>query len=141
MNVKEFMRAYRAVTKTVGFEHPLFEYRSDTMVMRPRIVCNDGFSISVQASVNHYCSPRENLFDEDYEEVELGFPSAADILINDYAEDMEDPTQTVYPWVPIEIVEELIEKHGGIKGFDTEQAERMKKQYVSTPHREAYVTW
>lgn len=136
MNVKDFMRAYKAVSKTVGFT-----YEYSEMVMRPRIVCNDGFSVSVQGSVNHYCSPRKNLFDEDYEEVELGFPSAADILIIDFAEDMEDPTLTVYPYVPIEIVEQLIEKHGGIKGFDEEQAEQMKKRYVSTPFQEAYVTW
>ena len=35
-------------------------------------------------------------------------------LINKYAE-CEDYTQTVYGYVPIEIVEELIEKHGGFK--------------------------
>ena len=120
MTVKEFMATY---------------YRAsvDPMtnrfwsIMRPRIVCNDGFSISVQGSVNHYCSPRENLTDEAYAEVELGFPSVADDLIADYAEDDEDLTNTVYGWVPIDTVEELVKKHGGIKGYDEEQAARMKK--------------
>lgn len=45
--------------------------------------------------------------------MELGFPSAADDLITDYAED-NSYTDTVYGYVPVEIVDKLIEKHGGI---------------------------
>lgn len=81
---------------------------------RPRLYCNDGYSISVQASAFHYCSPRLNGL-QDYKSVELGYPSAEDELINEYAEDDLDYTATVYGYVPIEIVEKLIEKHGGIK--------------------------
>ena len=80
---------------------------------RPRLYCNDGYSISVQASEFHYCSPRLNGL-QDYKSVELGYPSAEDELINEYAEGM-DYTDTVYGYVPIEVVEKLIEKHGGIK--------------------------
>ena len=50
---------------------------------------------------------------EKYEEVELGYPSAADDLITDYAEG-DTYTDTVYGYVPVEIVDKLIEKHGGI---------------------------
>ena len=71
---------------------------------RPRLYCNDGYSISVQASEFHYCEPRCNGV-QDYESVELGFPSIED----------EPYTKTTYSYVPIEIVEELINKHGGIK--------------------------
>lgn len=81
---------------------------------RPRLCCNDGYSISVQASGFHYCEPRLNGV-QDYESVELGYPSEEDELINEYAEDDLDYTETVYGYVPIEIVEELINKHGGIK--------------------------
>lgn len=80
---------------------------------RPMLYCNDGYSISVQASAHHYCSPRLNGL-QDYKSVELGYPSEEDELINDYAEDDSDYTDTVYGYVPIEIVEKLIEKHGGI---------------------------
>ena len=80
---------------------------------RPRLYCNDGYSISVQASEFHYCSPRLNGL-QDYKSVELGYPSTEDELINEYAEGM-DYTDTVYGYVPIEVVEKLIEKHGGIK--------------------------
>lgn len=79
---------------------------------RPRLYCNDGYSISVQASAFHYCSPRLNGA-QDYKSVELGFPNMEDELINEYAEGL-DYTDTVYGYVPIEIVEKLIEKHGGI---------------------------
>ena len=81
---------------------------------RPRLYCNDGYSISVQASAFHYCSPRLNGL-QDYESVELEYPRAEDELINEYAEDDLDYTDTVYGYVPIEVVEKLIEKHGGIK--------------------------
>lgn len=97
------------------------------------VICEDGFSVSIQASASHYCSPRRN-FDRlerkaeeiviadygIYSEFELGFPSGSDDLITPYAEDPRDLTGTVYGWVPVEIVKSLIEKHGGVIGFDTE---------------------
>ena len=80
--------------------------------LRPRVHFADGFSVSVQASQFHYCRPRiDNA--EKYEAVELGYPSAADDLITDYAEG-DTYTDTVYGYVPVEIVDKLIEKHGGI---------------------------
>lgn len=93
----------------------VYTYPDGLYVERPRkpIVCVDGFTISVQAGFGMYSIPRINGADE-YTKVELGFPSEADELIMDYAEDPDDPTETVYGYVPIEIVNELIEKHGGI---------------------------
>lgn len=86
---------------------------SNRYLVRPRIYCKDGFSISVQGGTEfHYCSPRRHC--NQYIEVELGFPSAADPLLENYAEDPSDPTGTVYGYVPIEVVESLVEKHGGI---------------------------
>jgi len=81
--------------------------------VRPRITCNDGYSISAQAGYYCYCDPRGDV--DQYKTVELGYPSQEDELINDYAED-DDYTKTIYAHVPVEIVNELIEKHGGIKG-------------------------
>ena len=76
------------------------------------ITCKDGFSVSIQASSTSYCEPR---VDEAfvYNSVELGFPSAEDDLIMQYAEDPYRPCDTVYGWVPIEVVNLLIAKHGG----------------------------
>lgn len=80
---------------------------------RKHAECADGFKVSIQASEFHYCTPRINGA-EKYESVELGFPNQADDLIMIYAEDPEDPTETVYGFVPIDIVNQLVEKHGGI---------------------------
>lgn len=103
--INEYLKRTRNVEELPGgiiYERP-----------RPRIKCKDGFTVSVQAGEYLYCRPRINGADE-YERVELGFPSAEDELIIDYAEDPDDPTETVYCYVPIDIVVKLIEKHGGI---------------------------
>ena len=89
--------------------------RDDEHNLRKRVVCKDGYSISVQGGNRfNYCQPRELI--NIYNSVELGFPSEPDELINRYAEGngISAFTQTVYPYVDIEIVEELIKKHGGI---------------------------
>jgi len=79
----------------------------------PRIVCADGFTMSVQAHDGAYCSPRENNAGK-YNQVEVGFPSAAEPLLMDYCEDHEDPTGTVYAYVPVQVVTNVIAKHGGM---------------------------
>jgi len=96
MNVTQFLQITFDSKKEYLFRNPIF--------------CNDGFNISVQASNGHYCSPRINT--DKYLSVELGFPSEEEIL--EYAETKENPTQTVYGWTPIEVIEEVIKKHGGI---------------------------
>lgn len=93
----------------------IFTYCDGTIIEdnRPRIVCKDGYSVSVQASRFHCCEPRVDGADK-YESVELGFPNREDPLINAYAEEDGYYTDTVYIYVPVEVVNELIEKHGGI---------------------------
>lgn len=78
-----------------------------------RIECADGFSLSVQASHGAYCSPRTNL--GPWSHVEVGYPSAIPTEIMSYCENPEAPTQTVYGYVPIGLVEALIVAHGGMK--------------------------
>lgn len=79
------------------------------------ITCQDRFNISVQCSAGHYCSPRMTLPVESYEAFELGFPSEKEELIMEYAEEPENPTETVYAQVPLGVVLKVIEKHGGIQ--------------------------
>jgi len=81
--------------------------------LRRKVKCADGYSVSIQASCFHYCSPRSSIKGTEYTSVELGYPSTPDELINDYAEGSEY-TNTVYGCVPVEIVEKLLEKHGGV---------------------------
>ena len=85
-------------------------------IRRDRIVCKDGFSMSVQASSFHYCSPRIDDADV-YMTVEVGFPSKEEPLLAEYAEGMPDTdlTNSVYLHVPANIIFEVIKKHKGIK--------------------------
>lgn len=103
--INEYLKRTRKVTILITGE----EYED----IRPRVECKDGFVISVQANKYAYCTPRINGASE-YEEVELGFPNREDKLIEDYAEDPYSLTQTVYGYVPVELVNQLVEKHGGI---------------------------
>ena len=81
--------------------------------LRPKVQCVDGFTMSVQASKYHYCTPRDS-DDWRYTEAEVGFPSSQEDLLMPYAESPEKPTGTVYDWVPVDVVQQVIDKHGGI---------------------------
>ena len=51
-----------------------------------------------------------------YTHVEVGFPSDRPELWRDweaYAEDPDEPTRTVYGYVPLQLVQELVTTHGG----------------------------
>ena len=76
-----------------------------------RIICKDGFSMSVQAGETLYCSPRSNIGPWDL--VEVGFPSHEDKELIPYAESPKYPKDTVYAYVPVDLVESVMEKHGG----------------------------
>ena len=81
---------------------------------RETVVCKDGFKMSVQASKNHYCSPKINGKHETYSSVEIGFPSEIEELLIDYADDSSNLTDTVYAYVPAQLMLSVIEKHGGM---------------------------
>jgi len=80
--------------------------------VKPQIICNDGFKMSVQGSAGHYCEPRQ--VERDYYKMEIGFPSEEEPLISEFAEDKSNLTGTVYGWVPCDIIDDVIKKHGGI---------------------------
>ena len=77
------------------------------------VVCADGFSMSVQASETHYCSPRESGA-EKYTAVEVGYPTQPEPQLMYLAEEPDKPTMTVYPFVPAQLVALVIAKHGGM---------------------------
>lgn len=80
----------------------------------PRIVCADGFSVSVQAGALLYSRPRDDY--GPWTLVEVGYPSERPEPWHVWkllAEDPDRPTGTVYGYVPLRLVEELIERHGG----------------------------
>ena len=83
-----------------------------------RVICKDGFSVSIQAGAYKYSQPRSNEDGITYFSVELGFPSSRDYIIMDWAENPNEPTNTVYGYVPVDQVYLLLTKHGGVVGGD-----------------------
>ena len=75
-----------------------------------KFVCPDGFTVSVQASAYHYCSPRDSR--GPWFEVECGFPSEAVPEWSDYAEDPDDHIGTVFGYVPLDKVISVLDRHG-----------------------------
>ena len=75
------------------------------------LVCNDGFSMSVQASRTNYCTPRDDF--GPYDSVEVGFPSQEESLLMPWCEDPGDPCGTVYGYVPSLVIWDVVNKHGG----------------------------
>ena len=101
----------------------------------PAIRCKDGFTMSVQAKDGAYCSPREDYPNTPYTHVECGYPSSKPVTkeLREFAEclhgkptkrriklfgwvirDGYDYTETVYGYVPVEVVEAEFKAHGGI---------------------------
>ena len=78
MKINEFIQKYRTVTKLVP---------GMTSSHTPKVVCNDGFEMSVQAGQSLYSEPRDVA--DSYEEAEVGFPSTEESLLTSYAEDEE----------------------------------------------------
>ena len=77
------------------------------------VICADGFTMSVQAHDGAYCDPRLDAARK-YTLVEIGYPSAEEPLIMPWCEDNSKPTDTVYGYVPVDVVTNVIVKHGGI---------------------------
>lgn len=105
----------------------------ESFVTRPNwITCVDGYKLSVIAGPSTYCIPKPELipsipanvydgtidptYSGPYTHVEVGFPSERPEPWSEWlrhVEDPDNPTGTVYSFVPIELVQELINTHGG----------------------------
>lgn len=90
-------------------------------VVKPIKLAN-GHYMSVQASDDHYCKPR--LKHAYWTHVEVGFPSFYDELLLPYIDYWGDGPITdeefmdsVFAYVPVEIVLEVAEANGGIVGI------------------------
>ena len=83
------------------------------MKLNEKVVCADGFTMSVQAHAGAYCIPRMTGAPV-YREVEVGFPSEREELLMEWAEEAHKPTDTVYGFVPVGVVTNVIAKHGGM---------------------------
>lgn len=113
MTVREFLRSTYEVVH-MG--------KTDYQVVRPKVICKDGFEISIQAGSTDYSKPKSNLKNGNYKEVELGYPSMPDESIEKYR-----GSGNIFLYVPIKVVEALIEKHGGIDRLEKRFEKRGKR--------------
>ena len=119
MTINEYIIKYRNIKVLKDFRGTDMEKDYDDGIMRrvmnPYVICKDDFTFSAQASESHYSKPK-GLADE-YEEIEIGFPSYNDPIIAKYREDYggeETFSSAVYGYVPVGVVDKLIAVHGGI---------------------------
>ncbi len=115
-----FKRFYPTVIDLSKFEFEswlggMWSYKDPTVEkIYSRIECADGFSMSVQGHCGAYSTPRDDFADH-YSAVEVGYPSEREEPFMPYIDgEGSDPTDTVYGWVPIDVVVAVIERHGGI---------------------------
>ena len=118
MKINEFIQRNLKVTN--HNTNPLMMNHMLTSTRLPKIVCVDGFKMSVQVGFSLYSTPKKVA--KRYSAVEIGFPSEHEPLIEEFAERVEDEidyTDTVYPYVPVKIVDKVLKKHGGIDILET----------------------
>lgn len=82
---------------------------------RSRIQCKDGFEMSIQAGARVYCEPQINGA-KWYDSVEIGYPNMKEELLP------EQEVQDVWGYVPVELVDKIILKHGDIANPPKEEA-------------------
>ena len=120
MKINEFIKNNLKVE--VLSEDPLMKHMM-TSSRLPHIVCTDGFTMSVQVGYCLYSNPKKVA--KRYSAVEIGYPSDHEPLIEEYAEcytfeELDiDFTDTIYPYVPVKIVDKVLKKHGGIDMTET----------------------
>ena len=86
-----------------------------TNIVFEHIVCNDWFKMSVQAWYWKYCEPSGTLFKEHgffYENMEVWYPSEKVEELMGYS--CQEGWEWVYWQVPVNLLNEIIEKHWGI---------------------------
>jgi len=88
--------------------------RSAQLKTIPRLCFASGQSMSVQASDFHACLPRR--LHGPYTHVEVGLPSIAmpELMPFIQHEDRIPPEKSIYPYVPIEVVMDIIVEQGGL---------------------------
>jgi len=120
MKINEFIKNNLKVK--VLNEDPLMKHIMTSSKL-PHIVCTDGFTMSVQVGYSLYSTPKKVA--KRYSAVEIGYPSDHEPLIEEYAEcyTFEELdinfTDTIYPYVPVKIVDKVLKKHGGIDITET----------------------
>ena len=117
MKINEFIKNNLKVT--VLNDDPLMRHMM-TSTRLPHIVCTDGFTMSVQVGYSLYSEPKKVA--KRYSKVEIGYPSERESLLEEYVESFyvtPDFTDSIYPYVPVKVVDKVLKKHGGIDMTET----------------------
>ena len=126
MKINEFIQRNLKVTYPAEAVNISSSMKNELTRSRlPKIVCSDGFEMSVQVGFSLYSTPKKVA--KRYSAVEIGFPSEPEELIMEWAEftpfgeedEVPDYTDTVYPYVPVKVVDKVLKKHGGIDLLET----------------------
>ena len=91
------------------------EKDEDCFWLARRFNITEDLTISIQANEFAYCLPRtKNDSYTDYFQLELGFPNfTPPDYIMEYADDPDDPQETVYGYVPYELIQRMIDELRG----------------------------
>jgi hypothetical protein len=87
------------------------EYKTGSGYVKDVIKCIDGFTFSVQNHGFSYSSKSDG--QDDYDTLEVGFPSEIEETLKPY----EYLDENIYRYVPIQIILDIINKHGGIVSY------------------------
>ena len=116
VNTMAFGMLMASIKGSIRTQKSMEEAYQSTYFLLPRIHCKDGFNISIQVNRENY-SASENgvrIFGTDWKLVEWGFPSEQIDAKKYNAEEEIDTTQTVGGYVEIELMDKLLQEHGGI---------------------------
>ena len=82
----------------------------------PHLVCMDGFKMSVQMNGNFHYS-QIDVHAKQIISCEIALLSQHEDLLNDYVDGND-----VFSYIPFEVVEKIVEKHGGLSHFEAPYA-------------------
>ena len=103
-----------------------FYEKNDDIRSLPWIICKDGFRMSVQVGRGMNSIPKHIISDEEWENgkryvcVECRVLNAEEEALKPYAEDSENLLETIYAYVPANLVDVIIKIHGGMMNEEVE---------------------
>lgn len=109
MNVNEHIALGHAKYKArlIKSGYPKHMLADAPLLAPDRVECKSGLKFSAQASSGHYCAPRNS--DGPWALIELGFPNRRVPEFEEFGE----PYSDVFGWVPVSVVDAVIEANGG----------------------------
>ena len=89
-------------------------------IPKPHIECADGYMVSIQGGQANavHCWPQEDA--DEFSHVEVALPSVVDEELLPYRFELDDPEEVIFHFVPVPVMDKVLQKHGGITGVGNE---------------------